>query len=201
MTYHDNPAMPCSDINELLPTVQRAAGEFLKRAAAAGLKVRITETFRSWAYQDKLYAQGRTTSGSIVTNAKGGQSNHNLRIAFDICQNISGKAYDESKVFTLNGKQVDFFLYCASIWKEMGGEWGGDWTGSLVDRCHFEYTGMMDWERKPGSMTVCVDDIVTYRVESFLINNKNYPNLREYNKILGIETGYLPDSNVVTIKT
>ncbi|GAA3318342.1 hypothetical protein GCM10020331_020730 [Ectobacillus funiculus] len=35
--------------------------------------------------KNSLYAQGRTTSGSIVTNARGGQSNHNFGVAVDLC--------------------------------------------------------------------------------------------------------------------
>lgn len=41
----------------------------------------IVQDYRTYAQQDALYAKGRTTSGSIVTNAKGGQSNHNFALA------------------------------------------------------------------------------------------------------------------------
>ena len=40
--------------------------------------------FRTFALQDALYAQGRTTPGAIVTNAKGGQSPHNYGLAVDV---------------------------------------------------------------------------------------------------------------------
>lgn len=40
--------------------------------------------FRSFAEQDKLYAQGRTNkSKPIVTNARGGYSAHNYGLAID----------------------------------------------------------------------------------------------------------------------
>ena len=39
--------------------------------------MRLTQGLRTIEYQNSLYAQGRTTKGAIVTNAKGGQSNHN----------------------------------------------------------------------------------------------------------------------------
>lgn len=42
-----------------------------------------TSGLRTVEDQDKLYAQGRTTDGKIVTNAKGGQSYHNFGIAID----------------------------------------------------------------------------------------------------------------------
>lgn len=40
---------------------------------------------RSFMSQDRVYAQGRTLPGSIVTNAKGGQSPHNYGCASDWC--------------------------------------------------------------------------------------------------------------------
>src|SRR5574343_1544593 len=46
----------------------------------------LTCVYRSNEEQDALYAQGRTTKGKIVTNAKAGQSKHNFKPskAFDI---------------------------------------------------------------------------------------------------------------------
>jgi len=45
---------------------------------------RFTSTLRTFAEQNTIYAQGRTTSGSIVTYAKAGQSYHNYGLAIDI---------------------------------------------------------------------------------------------------------------------
>ena len=44
----------------------------------------VAQGRRTIAYQDHLYAQGRTAHGDIVTNAKGGQSAHNFGMAADI---------------------------------------------------------------------------------------------------------------------
>ncbi len=49
-----------------------------------GIEIRVVQGLRTWAEQDALYAQGRTTPGKIVTNAKGGSSWHNLGLAADI---------------------------------------------------------------------------------------------------------------------
>ena len=92
--------------------------------------VGVSSTFRCNAYQDHLFAQGRTRSGNIVTNARGGQSIHNYRMAFDIFQNIRGREWNEPAFFATAGR----------IWREMGGVWGGDWA-SFVDRTHCEFTG------------------------------------------------------------
>lgn len=50
-----------------------------------GITMVPTSGLRTIAEQDKLYAQGRTTKGSVVTKAKGGQSPHNFQRAVDCC--------------------------------------------------------------------------------------------------------------------
>jgi len=77
-----------------------------------------------------LFAQGRTRPGNIVTYAKGGESIHNHRMAFDIFKNIKGQEFNDTNFFKKAGK----------IWEEMGGTWGGSWVG-FVDMPHMEYTG------------------------------------------------------------
>jgi peptidoglycan L-alanyl-D-glutamate endopeptidase CwlK len=79
--------------------------------------------------QEHLYAQGRTRPSNIVTNARGGQSWHNWRLAFDIFQNIRGQEWNNPR----------FFETAGCIWEEMGGEWGGSWT-RFRDKPHFQYT-------------------------------------------------------------
>jgi len=44
----------------------------------------VTQGMRSYAKQDALYALGRTVSGAIVTNAKGGYSMHQFGLAVDV---------------------------------------------------------------------------------------------------------------------
>ena len=44
---------------------------------------RYSQTLRSFAEQDAIYAQGRTKVGDIVSYAKGGQSFHNYGLATD----------------------------------------------------------------------------------------------------------------------
>lgn len=58
-------------------------------------------TYRSDEEQDKLYAQGRTTPGRIVTNARAGHSKHN---AVDPQGNPASEAFDV--VPLLHGKPV-----------------------------------------------------------------------------------------------
>lgn len=114
-------------IATLLPQVQPFARALVSRAAAEGLTIRVTSGTRTYAEQDALYAQGRTATGNKVTNAKGGQSNHNFGIAFDISV-IAGNKLSQN---------LDDYDKVGLIGKDIGLEWGGGWT-SLVDRPHFE---------------------------------------------------------------
>lgn len=88
----------------------------------------ITDGFRSVAEQNRLYEQGRTTKGNIVTNAKGGESYHNYGLAIDFAlKTSSGNViwdwqYDGNK----NGKAD--WAEVVSIAKSLGFEWGGDWA-------------------------------------------------------------------------
>ena len=118
------------NIADLHPCLARGANELIRRMLAFNYHVGISSTYRDNEKQNELYAQGRTAPGNIVTNAKGGQSIHNYRLAFDIFQNVKGKEWNDNAFWALAGK----------IWREMGGTWGGDWQG-FVDKPHFEFTG------------------------------------------------------------
>lgn len=120
--------MTCRDINELTPLAQKACRLFLKKCGEEGLRVFITETYRSQARQNSLYAQGRTTPGLIVTWTK--SSRHTSRRAWDIAC-IGKDLYD-----TVTLKKAGY------IAKQLGITWGGDWE--TIDRPHFEITE--DWE-------------------------------------------------------
>ena len=93
-----------------------------------GINIKIISGYRSFDEQEKLYAQGRTTPGPIVTNSRGGQSNHNSGKAFDIA--IIGKNGEiewESPEYSNAGK----------IGESLGLSWGGNWK-TFKDEPHFE---------------------------------------------------------------
>lgn len=115
-------------IELLHPKTREKAEKLVALAAAKGYKVKITDTLRTKAEQDALYAQGRTAPGNIVTSLMYPRSIHSWYHAFDICQNIAGKEYDES---------TDFWLRVGEIGESLGLEWGGRWT-SPVDKPHFQ---------------------------------------------------------------
>lgn len=119
-----------ADINLLLPKVKKMTEDFIAKCNAQGIKVMITSTYRSPEEQDRLYAQGRTTPGNVVTNAKGGQSIHNWRCAIDFAPVVNG-------VIPWNNK--DLFTKIGQIGELCGFEWGGRWE-SFLDLPHLQYT-------------------------------------------------------------
>lgn len=80
------------EIDDLNPAVAAMARKLIALAAKEGIEIRITSTYRDAAYQNWLFAQGRTRKGKIVTYAKAGQSWHNFRLAFDFVVMHNGKA-------------------------------------------------------------------------------------------------------------
>lgn len=110
----------------LLPSIETKAALLLLNAKKAGFNIKITHGYRDPAYQDKLYAQGRTLPGKIVTNATGKTSKHCLGKAFDIA--FIGKTPYPANA---NWKAI------GQIGKDLGLKWGGDFK-SIVDKVHFE---------------------------------------------------------------
>jgi peptidoglycan LD-endopeptidase CwlK len=95
----------------------------------------IVQDYRTYAQQDALYAKGRTASGNIVTNAKGGQSNHNFALAVDVFPLWDdGQLHMDGKS---DAKNIEILKKIAPVGKSIGLEWGGDWK-SIVDNPHFQ---------------------------------------------------------------
>lgn len=108
----------------LQPLVVRKANKLIALMASHGVPVQINEGFRTRARQDMLYAQGRTTPGNIVTNARAGDSLHNYGVAVDM-------------VFTdfgYNASETQWQQLGAAA-ESLGFEWGGRWA-SFPDRPH-----------------------------------------------------------------
>ena len=114
-------------IATLLPHVRPYARALYFKARDNGIAINIISGTRTYAEQDALYAQGRTSAGDIVTNARGGHSNHNFGIAFDIGVFSGNRYLPESPLYKAVG----------ALGMELGLEWGGNWT-SIVDQPHFQ---------------------------------------------------------------
>ena len=118
------------DIKDLHPKVAYLCTKFVLLCKEAGIDVIITSTYRDIESQNKIYAQGRTASGPRVTNAKGGESFHNYKVAFDFVPIVNGKA-DWNNTMT--------FRKCGEIAESIGLEWAGRWH-NFKELAHCQYT-------------------------------------------------------------
>jgi len=114
-------------IATLLPHVRPYARALYFKARDNGIQLNVISGTRTFEEQEALYAQGRTTAGNIVTNARGGYSNHNFGIAFDIGVFSGNRYLQESPLYKAVG----------ALGMELGLEWGGNWK-TIVDQPHFQ---------------------------------------------------------------
>lgn len=117
----------CKRLSEVQPELARCVLLLLDIAGREGFTVLVSQGFRSIEEQNKLYAQGRTTKGKIVTNARGGQSKHNYGKAVDFCFIVNGEASWDERLYRNIGRWA----------KIVGLKWGGDWK-SFKDLPHVE---------------------------------------------------------------
>ncbi|MDR1275814.1 MAG: M15 family metallopeptidase [Candidatus Accumulibacter sp.] len=120
--------------DELAPAVRAMAEAFIAVCKAQGIDLVITSTYRDAEKQDALYALGRTKPGKVVTNAKGGQSFHNWRVAFDAVPLRGGKP-----VWNTRGDDGKLWEKIGAIGEAVGLEWGGRWK-KFPDYPHFQCT-------------------------------------------------------------
>lgn len=118
-----------SNIITLLPAAQVKARQFMTAVQGRPLTYKIISGTRTYAEQDAL-ARKRPK----VTNARGGQSNHNFGIAWDV------GIFDRGKYFTgATRREENAYIELGALIKAnvSGLEWGGDWQ-SFVDRPHYQ---------------------------------------------------------------
>lgn len=122
-------------ISELHPTVADLAQKLIDACKAQGIDIILTSTYRDNESQDELYKIGRTAASikkkeKVVTNAKGGESYHQYRVAFDVVPIVAGKAiWSDSKMWAIIGK----------LGTDLGLEWAGNWK-SFKEMPHFQFT-------------------------------------------------------------
>jgi peptidoglycan LD-endopeptidase CwlK len=117
-----------SNIATLVPKSQIVARKFL--SLLNGFDVRIISGTRTYSEQDMLFRKGRYgNKESKVTNARGGQSNHNFGIAWDIGLFENGSYItDDDKYKVLSATVLTHI-------PEL--EWGGAWT-TFKDFPHYQ---------------------------------------------------------------
>lgn len=116
-------------IQSLALKAQTEARRFMIRLLDNGVDVKIISGTRTYEEQNKLYRQGRYGNpGNIVTKARGGRSNHNFGIAWDIGIFTPSGGYSKNKK-----KYIEASTYGLS--KKV--EWGGNWK-SFPDTPHYQ---------------------------------------------------------------
>ena len=116
-------------IETLLPEVRPYAIALIGKARAAGITIRLISGLRSYEEQEALYAKGRRgiDGEARVTNARGGYSNHNFGIAFDI------GVFEGTRYLTDSPK----YKAVGPMGTDLGLEWGGNWK-TIVDQPHYQ---------------------------------------------------------------
>lgn len=114
-----------SVIGTLLPKAQDKARDFMR---IAGPDCKLISGTRTYAEQDALFRQR-----PVITRARGGQSNHNFSIAWDvgIFQNghyLTGATHAEEAAYDALAVRIK-----ANV---PGLEWGGNWK--FVDKPHYQ---------------------------------------------------------------
>ncbi|MED3562791.1 M15 family metallopeptidase [Bacillus xiapuensis] len=112
----------------LNPMVNEATNQLIQQSAKKGITVVITDGFRSAEDQDQLYQKGRTTAGTIVTNARGGESYHNYGLAVDFALKTSSGNVIWDRNYDGNQNGIPDWNEVVAIAKNLGFQWGGDWA-------------------------------------------------------------------------
>lgn len=130
-----NPNKSSRKVEDLLPVVGHKAILHVDACKQVGIELLITCTYRCPADQNALYAQGRTTPGRIVTNAREGDSTHQYRVSYDVVPLRNGKP-----VWGTTGADGVLWQKIGELGKSVGLEWAGDWK-KFKEFPHFQYTG------------------------------------------------------------
>src|SRR5215210_4132063 len=106
-------------LKKVHPELARRVRMVIDNLAKAGMQIEVVQGLRTFAEQDALFAQGRTKPGRVVTNARGGQSNHNYGLAVDVVPFTNGKPNWEApnSIWVAIGAEAE----------KLGMEWGGNW--------------------------------------------------------------------------
>ena len=118
-----------SVLDSLHPSIRVLAEEHLRRARAEDIPMVLTNGYRSLDEQQRLYDQGRSKPGPIVTNAPPGSSWHNFALAYDVAlEDEQGRpSWPNDGPWERMGE----------LGEDVGLEWGGRW--STPDLPHYGY--------------------------------------------------------------
>ncbi|MFW9331749.1 M15 family metallopeptidase [Paenibacillus polymyxa] len=122
----------------LNPVFKIVVEKLIERCYARGVWIVITQGLRTYAEQDDLYAQGRTKPGKVVTDARGGHSNHNFGFAADFALLLrDGRTVSWDTLRDDDKDSLPDWSEVVEEAKKLGLEWGGDWR-SFKDMPHLQ---------------------------------------------------------------
>ena len=122
-------------LKDLMPAFADKVRTLMLMLSGESINTRVVQALRSWSDQDKLYAQGRTAPGSIVTNVQGGYSWHNYGLAVDLVPSLPGDTYipDWNKDHATWKRMIQ-------LGPTLGLESGAAWR-TFPDAPHFQLNG------------------------------------------------------------
>lgn len=169
----------------LKANVKEKTIQLITLAYGEKIYIGISAGFRSFEEQNKLYEQGRSKGGNIVTNARGGESYHNYGVAIDFF-------IYSSDLSTVSWKVDKKWRRVVSIAKGLGFEWGGDWK-SFPDYPHLQISNGMTINQLKNNASV--HDIVVGKIA--VTGSFNIPTIKEIQRLLGIkQTGKLDSKTI-----
>lgn len=118
---------------QVIPRLSALIHQLADTLATQGITILVVQGLRTVEQQDALYARGRTTPGSIVTNAKGGYSWHQFGCAIDAAPMNRDDTVD------WNSSHPQWHAM-ESLGVAVGLTSGATWI-RLVDAPHLQYTG------------------------------------------------------------
>lgn len=150
-------------LRDVHPALRDRVLRVAERLSARQMSFLITDGLRTFAEQDELFRKGRKLKNGtwvpidpvhrtgIVTNARGGHSNHNYGLAIDSYPVISGRVFTSIPQHA----SIEFRQTFKAIQKAIGEEgeaaglfWGGRWTDPF-DPPHLQL--FPHSEMKPGT--------------------------------------------------
>jgi len=121
-------------LNKLYPDIRnRYLRVWAQMKEIHGKKLRISQGIRTHDEQNEMYARGRTSPGTVITNARAGLSFHQYGLAIDSF--FSGK----HPYLADDPKGHFYWAEYGRIAKEHGFVWGGHFSG-LKDRPHIQFS-------------------------------------------------------------
>lgn len=166
------------NISALQSLAQEACNLFMAECKRQNVRIFITETHRSQARQDYLYAQGRTRPGNKVTWTR--NSNHKTGWAWDIAVSPPKALYDSREI-----------ARAGKIAGDLGIEWGGTWRQK--DTPHFQIDKNWKSPKKAVRKNTKTKFLIggkTVEIDGFLEDGRTYVIARPLLELLGHKVGW-----------